>query len=329
MIADDIRAATIYEPQDTSAIAELMAASKSSDDDSNDDSNDGSRSEGAVGLSGANTPGSAGGAGSSAYSSGGGSTSTSSSSSTGSSEETDGTLPLGLSGTLDELYIDVTRLPRRDELFATITGYTNAPMPLPAGGAATSTPAAAAGIMPPSDLKTVRYFLRQGEQVDAASVAATFLSPELRQRAGGLVRQEIPRAMRTFAELSGNSALLDSGQVLVAPEVVHLEFRYYDGQQVSDVWDMQEEESLPLAVEVRIWLASSEIAGTTGRSQYDLAGLVNRAREYRQTVYLPMSAISGAGAGGFSDGSSSSSSSSADSSSSNSSSAAGSSSGPP
>jgi hypothetical protein len=116
--------------------------------------------------------------------------------------------------------------------------------------------------------------------------------------------------MRIFAEQSGNSALLDSGQVLVAPEVVHLEFRYYDGQQVTDIWDMQDEESLPLAIEVRIWLYSPGTDEPPTDSRYDLASLIGNAREYRQTVYLPMSMVSGSDASRTTGGSSSASNSS-------------------
>ena len=58
--------------------------------------------------------------------------------------------------------------------------------------------------------------------------------------AGGFVRQEIPRNMRVWAEQSGNTAVLDSGQALLAPEVVHVEFSYFDGTQVVQNWDMRE-----------------------------------------------------------------------------------------
>jgi hypothetical protein len=115
--------------------------------------------------------------------------------------------------------------------------------------------------------------------------------------------------MRIFAEENGDSALLDAGQVLLAPEVVHLEFRYYDGQQVTEVWDMQEMQSLPVAVEVRIWLAHQGSEPATG-APYDLASLVAAARQYRQTVHLPMSAVAASAMGGDAGGESSSSSSS-------------------
>jgi type II secretory pathway pseudopilin PulG len=290
MIADDIRATSVYVPQDVSAVAQLLADSPSREDDSADSS----QTEGSGTSSGSGSAGTASNVGFSASSSGGGSSGESSSSSA-SGEEGDTTLPLGVNGTLAELYIDATRLPQREELFRTITGYTNAPMPMPAAGASTAAAAtAAAGIVPPTDLKTVRYFIRQGESIEPGRVYANPLTPEIQQRASGLVRQEIPRRLRMFAEQSGNSAILDAGQLLVAPEVVHLEFRYYDGQQVTDVWDMQDQRSLPLAIEVRIWLASPEAANAVAGSTSDLANLLATAREYRLTVHLPMAAMAAA-----------------------------------
>lgn len=324
LIADDLRGATIYEPQDTSAIARLMASSTSSADDAAADG----RTAPSSGAGGTSTPGTAISISSTSGSSGSSGTSSSSSSSTsGSSEISDGTMRLGLNGSLAELYVDVTRLPRRDELFGTITGYTNAPMPVETSGPATGGIAAAAGAVPPSDLKTVRYFIRQGEQIDAASGAAHILAPDVQQRAAGLVRQVIPRPVFNFAQQSGDPALLESGQMLLAPEVVYLEFRYYNGQQVVDTWDMQEERSLPVAIEVRIWLASPESSGAAAGARYDLASTIGNARQYRQTVYLPMAELSGAGAGAMTGESSTSSSFDSESTSSGSSSSSSSSSG--
>jgi prepilin-type N-terminal cleavage/methylation domain-containing protein len=315
MFADDLRSAALYEPQDISAIAELMASSqqadRSSGDESDEDSNGNDEPQGGTAAAGTGSSGAAFTAGDSAVSAG--ESGSSGGSAVDSDNETadDGTLPLGLTGTLTELSIDALRLPRREELFRTITGYTNAPMPAAQATATSGATAALAG-PPPSDVKTVRYFLRQGEGIEAGTAAAALLSPEVQRRAAGLVRQELHRPVRVFAERSGNAALLDSGQALIAPEVVHLEFRYYDGQQVTEVWDMQNEESLPLAVEVRIWLASPE--APDGSTPYDRAALLRTAHEYRQTVYLPMAAISGASVGRGAGGSSSSDGSSSDSS---------------
>lgn len=306
MIADDLRATAVYDPQDLSAMAGLMANGTPFDVDSIDEPRTGETGDASgTSTSTLSTSGSTSGPGGST------SSSTGSSETSGSSTEVEDSMPVGLSGTLAELYIDVARLPRQDALFGTVTGYTNAPLPTPAGALAPgATGAAAAGIKRPSDLNTVRYFVREGERLDSSGLAATSLAPHLQLSAGGLVRQEISRPTRVFAEQLGNSALLDSGQVLVAPEVVHLEFRYYDGQQITDVWDMLEEKSLPRAIKIKIWLASADASDSIGTSSYDVADFANNAREYRQTIYLPMSELSPAGAAGGMSGSSSSSSSS-------------------
>jgi uncharacterized membrane protein YgcG len=131
------------------------------------------------------------------------------------------------------------------------------------------------------------------------SAAATSLVPEGQMSGGGLVRQEIPRSTRLWAEQSGNTAVLDSGQALIASEVVHIEFRYFDGMQVLDVWDMVEKNCLPVAIEVSLWIAPLDAAETSVAGRYDATGLANNAREYRQTVYLPMSQLSQSAAQGM------------------------------
>ena len=116
---------------------------------------------------------------------------------------------------------------------------------------------------------------------------------------GGLVRREIPRSTRVWAEQSGNTAILESGQSLIASEVVHIEFRYFDGMQVLDVWDMLEKNCLPVAIEVSLWIAPLDAAETSVAGRYDATGLANNAHEYRQTVYLPMSQISSSASQGM------------------------------
>jgi hypothetical protein len=214
------------------------------------------------------------------------------------SEESDETMPLGLSGGVEELYVDVTRLPRQDELFSTTTGYTNAPSAAAASAGAAGSAGSVATtseINPPADLKTVHYYVRAGDAVTSGSVAATSLAPGAQATAGGLVRHEVPRRMRVFAEQAGSSGILDEGAVLVAPEVTQIQFRYYDGSQLVDTWDMKELQKLPLAIEVSIWLRSARAA--TASAEYSSADAMNGARTYRQVVYLPMAAIPEASAG--------------------------------
>jgi hypothetical protein len=200
-------------------------------------------------------------------------------------------MPLGINGGIADMYVDIERLPRGDELFATLTGYTNAPMAAQGEGPQ-ATAATSWGMTPsPSDLKSIRYFIRDGDRSEASGLAATSFEHESQEFAGGLVRQEIPRPARLFAEQNANSAVLESGQALIAPEVVHIEFRYFDGEQVLEFWDMVEQRSLPLAIEVRIWLTSAHEAANSA-ALLDAQSLLSTAREYRQTVFLPMAELS-------------------------------------
>jgi uncharacterized membrane protein YgcG len=296
MIADDLRATAIYQPQDVSSVASLMASSAAFDVDSIDEER-GAPSGGATGAPGGTggvggpsavgTSGGPGGAGGAGTSSG--------DSATADTSGADSDMPLGLSGSMGELYVDAVRLPRGDELFGTLTGYTNAPMAAPANNIVAATGSSWGSMPSPSALKTVRYFVREGDRSNSSGLAATSLAPEMQGYAGGLVRQKVPRAARIFAEQTGGSGVTESGQVLIAPEVLQIQFRYYDGEQIVDMWDMAEEQSLPLAVEVTIWLAS---ANETAGGAYNAQALLSTAREYRQTVFLPMAELSQSGASG-------------------------------
>jgi prepilin-type N-terminal cleavage/methylation domain-containing protein len=288
MFADDIRATTVYKPQDTSAIAQLMAKTAKFDVDDIDKA---AAASGGVGKASAITSISGGvGSLSSAAALGGSGASGTPAGSTDDSD-TDTTLPLGINGKIEELYVDATRLPKQEEIFGTTTGYTNAQSPNAQSG---STSGSSSTGVPASDLKTVHYFIRPGEAVDAGSASVTSLDPTAQARIGGLVRQEIPRAMRNFAEKNGGSNVLDSNAVLLAPEVVRMEVRFFDGSTTADNWDMKEKKSLPLAVEVCIWLRSPNATNEPIASTYDAATLAETTHEYRQVVYVPMAQVANA-----------------------------------
>jgi hypothetical protein len=310
MIADDLRATAIYQPQDVSSVQQLMSETASFDVDSIDEERDDSSPSlgGTSSPGGAGTAGTVGGAGSASGL--GGNSGSGSGGGEATTQTADSDMPLGLSGTLAEMYVDVARLPTGDELFNTLTGYTNAPMPMATNNAMSATMGMMWGSTPsPSDLKTIRYFVRDGDRTNLTGMAATSLAPELQMRAGGLVRQIIPRPARIYAEQTGDNAILEGGQVLVAPEVMNIEFRYFNGEQIVDTWDMAEEQSLPVAIEVTIWLTSVKEAAT-GVSSIDPAALLRTARQYRQTVFLPMAELSRMGGGMSGAGGSSMSSSS-------------------
>ena len=168
--------------------------------------------------------------------------------------ETTTTMVPGLNGLVNELMLDVTRLPRLDELFPTV----------PRQASAVDNGRGSSKLPRPSDLKTVRYFVRQGTTIDPSDIAADVAlhaRSAAAASAGWCGKRSTARSAQT-AEQAGNSQLLNSGQVLLAPEVTQIQFRYFDGTTAVDKWDMQEHGAMPTAVEVRIWL---DPAGDRGR----------------------------------------------------------------
>jgi hypothetical protein len=297
MIGDDLRAASEYKPQDMSSALAAVSSSLSTALTTGTGSTSGTTGSGTT-SGGATASGSTG---TTSGQSTGGSTSTSGSSSTGtgtststsstggssmSSEMTGSSLSTtpGVHGTIDELIIDASRPLRFDEIFSAVSGYTGIAAPVETGpGSLVQASIGQNGRPVRSDLKTIRYFIRQGEAINPSSVAATSLTPGAQARAAGLIRQEIDRAQRVAAEQTADQGTLESGQRLVAPEVVRMEIRYFDGTDVLDTWDMQINGGLPPAVEVRLWIADPELinAGFGGQPALD------QSREFRQTIYLP------------------------------------------
>jgi len=122
--------------------------------------------------------------------------------------------------------------------------------------------------------------------------------------------------MRNFAEKNGGSSVLESNEVLLAPEVVRVEFRYFNGTDIADTWDMKELKTLPTAVEVCIWLRSPNATNEPVTTNYDTATLADTTHEYRQVVYVPMAQVANASQSTSTDSSTTDPASSTDSSSS-------------
>ncbi len=167
---------------------------------------------------------------------------------------------------------------------------------MPVQGSDTSAPRTASGSTATrpalSDIKTVHYFYRQGQEVtDPTTVTITSLAPGGQKDQlliGGLIRQEIDRATRLVAEEMADQITLDSGQKVLAPEVVGIEFRYFDGTQELESWDTVVNGGLPPAVEVRLWLADpGEIHAAQMSGAGALATRVS-AHEFRQWIFLPL-----------------------------------------
>ncbi len=143
----------------------------------------------------------------------------------------------GLYGNQYQLQLDISRLPRVEE-------YQRV-MALEENFALTDIP---------SDVKTITYYVQsldtlEPEEADVLEDDVTIAS--------GLVRRRMDRAVTTFAAENGNADdLMQLGDV-IAPEVMEIEFQYWDGLQWLLEWDSEVNKGLPVAVEIRLYLRST------------------------------------------------------------------------
>ncbi|RMF93964.1 MAG: hypothetical protein D6741_13110, partial [Planctomycetota bacterium] len=174
---------------------------------------------------------------------------TSSDSGTGEEDTTDDltalTLPHPVPGLFGEstwLQVDVSRLPRPDQMTTDVI-YSADGLTLDRV----------------SDVKSVAYFV-----VDADSASSYTYSnrPGISdfEESGGLVRRELDRAVTQYASESGLLDLVDEELEPVAPEVVDIQFSYFDGSTWQSSWDSDLNGSLPTAVEVVLYLRSRDVA---------------------------------------------------------------------
>ncbi len=147
----------------------------------------------------------------------------------------------GLYGTQYDLTLDVSRLPRADEY-------------IPAAGALV----AATLTDVPGDIKTVTYFVQSPSMTGVGDTMDAFNDPTMVTNGltGGLVRRALDRAIMAYAEETGDTTrLLQTGE-LIAPEVVSLEFAYFDGTQWLYDWDSTTQ-SLPWLVQITLGIQSA------------------------------------------------------------------------
>ncbi|MGE0761075.1 MAG: prepilin-type N-terminal cleavage/methylation domain-containing protein [Pirellulaceae bacterium] len=189
----------------------------------------------------------------------------------------------GLYGNQYQLQIDVSRLPRIDQYQQVV-------------GAETVTEIADI----PSDVKSVTYYVKTPMALspDAAigSVGTVEALTDPNANATGLVRRELDRAVTTAALLNGNTTGLENSGELLAPEVVGVEFRYFDGVEWRLEWDTTVEQMLPLAVQILLAVTTTAndpaaMSTTDGAavdsSLTDPAALPANVRIYSMVVNLP------------------------------------------
>ena len=178
---------------------------------------------------------------------------------------------LGLYGNQYELQVDISRLPRLDQYAALMTddGF-------------------AASLDIPSAVKTVAYYLQYPTTVVAAPTNSAPSSMQSNASgAPGLVRREIDRAVTQWAADNGNLEALNQSGELLAPEVTHLEFRYFDGLQWLLEWDSELQGGLPMAVEIVIAIRSAESTNLQNAEEASFAVMPVPDLFYRLVVRLP------------------------------------------
>ena len=183
----------------------------------------------------------------------------------------------GLYGNQYQLQMDISRLPRVEE-------YQRL-MNLEDNFALTDIP---------SDVKTITYYVQGQDMVSMESMAEELDVVEDDVRLiNGLVRRNMDRAVTQFAADNGNTdALLNTGDV-IAPEVVSIEFQYWDGLLWLPEWDSEVEESLPVAVEIRLYLKSARNNQSSSMLSAfsmgdDMDELETGTTMYRLVVRLPV-----------------------------------------
>jgi prepilin-type N-terminal cleavage/methylation domain-containing protein len=177
----------------------------------------------------------------------------------------------GLIGNQYQIQIDLSRLPRLEEYMAFLDQ-------------------SVANIDDvPSDLKTVSYFVQPAgvvggiqdplSQIDAATGEQNALQQE---SVGGLVRRSLDRAATVYAASSGGAAMLNQTGELLAPEISGIEFGYWDGVTWQLEWSSDEFGELPLAVQVRLYMADPQTAITGEITD------TSSTRTFMHVVRLPM-----------------------------------------
>ncbi|MBA61039.1 MAG: hypothetical protein CMJ76_01620 [Planctomycetaceae bacterium] len=144
---------------------------------------------------------------------------------------------LGMYGDQATLRLDVSRIPRQEEYRAMYD-----PTEI--------------GVLQdiPSDVKLISYYCRAlNVETDASAQDVFNDDPTV----PGLIRGQLSRAITSYAMNNGNYQSVQNADKLLAPEVIALEFQYFDGYQWLQYWDSEEFEGLPLAVKIRMTMRSN------------------------------------------------------------------------
>ncbi len=173
----------------------------------------------------------------------------------------------GLYGNQYELLVDTSRLPRVDQFQRMITADSQL---------------ALEDI--PSDVKTVAYYVVTEANAGLVTSAQLNNSEEPEY---GLARRVLDRAVTLRATESAGSMGLQNAGVIIAPEVVGIEFQYFDGAEWLMEWDSSEKGGLPVAV--RILLAIRNEQGSVEQTDVtSMTDVQTPHKIYSLTVRIPI-----------------------------------------
>lgn len=249
MMADDIRAVVVTQQYDDSVLQQMLGGSSGAASTGTGGTGTGGTGTGTgTGTTGTGGAGTGTGTGATA---GGSSTGTGSTggSATGQSSGTETdistastALPPGIYGSQYQLMVDVSRIPRTSEYNQT-TG--------------------SIGMLSdvPGDVKSVTYMLQSGGPlgVQDSMLQVSTANQNTLISNSGLVRRALDRNVLKYAEENATSTSLNSSGDLIAPEVVAMEFAFYDGTQWLYQWDSSQQ-GLPWLVQITLALQSPESA---------------------------------------------------------------------
>lgn len=189
-------------------------------------------------------------------------------------------LPPGIYGDQYSLIVDVSRIPRPDEYVlqqATLVDSFLTDVP--------------------GDMKTVTYYVQQPTNMGINDSLAQFAAPTDPTTAysAGLVRRQLDRGVTAYAEEMGDTQRLQLTGDLLAPEVVALEFAYFDGVDWLYEWDSSTQ-SLPWLIEITLAMQSasaSEVTQLAPGVSISMMSMADR-QAYGVEVYQLVVAIPGA-----------------------------------
>ncbi|BBO32393.1 hypothetical protein PLANPX_2005 [Lacipirellula parvula] len=144
--------------------------------------------------------------------------------------------------------------------------------------------------------RTVRYYLGEGTGQTSQELAkqGVTVEEEPTANAAGLYREVIPTtALADDSDPLASPASREGARVeLLAPEVVKLEFHYFDGQQLVDEWDVAEDGGLPKGVEILLTINQPDYGPQSDAEQQRRTQTGQNYREkdlvvYRRFVRIP------------------------------------------